>query len=152
MNKRLIFIVLVGMMGFLLPSCGNGDVKENQANTETGNAIEAADSTAVVALDANKTEFVGENPLIGTWVEPAIEGSLLGDVGFSLLENGGMQSINTGYREYKSWECVGEKLVIRGEFNGSEPYEFADTLDVVSIDDKQLVLGQDGYTVFYQRK
>ena len=151
MNKRLIFIVLVGMMGFLLPSCGNGDV-ENQVNTETGDTVEAADSTAVMALDANKAEYVGENPLIGTWVEPAIEGSLLGDVGFSLLENGGMQSINTGYREYKSWERVGEKLVIKGVFNGSEPYEFADTLDVISVDDKQLMLGQDGYTVTYQRK
>jgi hypothetical protein len=36
--------------------------------------------------------------------------------------------------------------------NGSDPHEFADTLDIISLDDKQLVLGQDGYSVTYQRK
>ena len=45
--------------------------------------------------------------IVGTWVEPAAEGSLLGEVGFTLLENGEVLSINTGFREYKSWEKVG---------------------------------------------
>ena len=88
----------------------------------------------------------------GTWVEPAAEGSLLGEVGFTMLENGEMVSINTGFREYKSWEKLGKQLVIRGMINGSDPHEFADTLDIISLDDKQLVLGQDGYSVTYQRK
>ena len=87
-----------------------------------------------------------------TWVEPAAEGSLLGEVGFTMLENGEMVSINTGFREYKSWEKLGNQLVIRGMINGSDPHEFADTLDIISLDDKQLVLGQDGYSVTYQRK
>ena len=90
--------------------------------------------------------------LEGTWVEPAAEGSLLGEVGFTMLEYGEMISINTGFREYKSWEKVGKQLVIKGMINGSDPHEFTDTYDIISIDDKQLVLGQDGYTVTYQKK
>ena len=43
----------------------------------------------------------------GTWVEPAAEGSLLGEVGFTMLENGEMVSSNTGLREYKAWEKLG---------------------------------------------
>ena len=89
-------------------------------------------------------------PLEGTWVEPA--NSALGEVGFTMLENGGMVSINTGFREYKSWEKVGKQLVIKGMINGSDPHEFTDTYDIISLDDKQLVLGQDGYTVTYQKK
>ncbi len=90
--------------------------------------------------------------LEGTWVEPAAEGSLLGEVGFTLLENGEMLSVNTGFREYKSWEKIGKKLIIKGMINGSSPHEFVDTLEIISIDDQSLVLGQDGYSVAYQRK
>lgn len=90
--------------------------------------------------------------VVGTWVEPAAEGSYLGEVGFTMLENGEMLSINTGFREYKSWEKIGNQLVIKGMVNGSAPHEFADTLDIVSLDEKTLVLGQDGYSVTYQRK
>ena len=95
----------------------------------------------------------GQQSLEGTWVEPAAEGSLLGEVGFTMLENGEMVSINTGFREYKSWEKIGKKkLIIKGMINGSDPHEFADTLDVISVDDTHLVLGQDGYSVTYQKK
>ena len=88
----------------------------------------------------------------GTWVEPAAEGSLLGEVGFTMLENGEMISINTGFRDYESWERLGKKLVIRGMINGSDPHPFADTLDIVSLSDSVLVVGQDGYSVTYHRK
>ena len=92
-------------------------------------------------------------PLEGTWVEPAVEGSLLGEVGFTLLESGEMVSINTGFREYKSWEKIGDQLVIKGMINGYNPQEFADTLNIVSVDEQQLVLSdKDGYQVKYQRK
>ena len=90
--------------------------------------------------------------VVGTWVEPAAEGSLLGEVGFTMLENGEMVSINTGFREYKSWEKAGKQLIIKGMINGSDPHEFADTLDIISVDDKNLVLGQNGYSVTYQRR
>ena len=52
--------------------------------------------------------------IVGTWVEPAAEGSLLGEVGFTLLENGEVKSINTGFREYQTWEKVGDKLILNG--------------------------------------
>ena len=115
MNKRLIVIVLCGMMGLFFASCSRPSV-------------------------------------VGTWVEPAAEGSLLGEVGFTMLDNGEMVSINTGFREYKSWEKAGKQLIIKGMINGSDPHEFADTLDIISVDDKNLVLGQNGYSVTYQRK
>ena len=90
--------------------------------------------------------------IVGTWVEPAAEGSLLGDVGFTLLENGDVVSINTGFREYKSWERVGNKLILNGVTIGSNPTSFADTNTIISLEDSLLVIGQDGYSVTYQRK
>ncbi|MBR1513385.1 MAG: hypothetical protein IJ622_03735 [Bacteroidales bacterium] len=94
----------------------------------------------------------GNESLVGTWVEPAAEGSYLGEVGFTLLENGEVKSINTGFREYTHWEQNGKKLIIGGMINGSVPSEFADTLDIISVDKGQLVLGSDGYSVTYQKK
>ena len=90
--------------------------------------------------------------IVGTWVEPAAEDSYLGEVGFTLLENGEVKSINTGFREYTHWEQKGKKLIIKGMINGSVPSEFADTLDIISVDQQQLVVGSDGYTVTYQKK
>ena len=90
--------------------------------------------------------------IVGTWVEPAAEGSLLGEVGFTLLENGKVENINTGFREYKTWEKVGDKLILNGATTGSNPTSFADTNTIISLEDSLLVIGQDGYSVTYQRK
>ncbi len=90
--------------------------------------------------------------IVGTWVEPAAEGSLIGDVGFTLLENGEVVSINTGFREYKTWEKVGDQLILNGTTNGSTPTSFADTNNIISLSESELVIGQDGYTVSYQRR
>ena len=90
--------------------------------------------------------------IVGTWVEPAAEGSLIGDVGFTLLENGEVVSINTGFREYKTWEKVGDQLILNGTTNGSTPTSFADTNNIISLSENELVIGQDGYTVTYQRR
>ena len=90
--------------------------------------------------------------IVGTWVEPAAEGSLLGEVGFTLLENGEVVSINTGFREYKSWEKVGDMLILNGVTNGTTQASFADTNNIISLNDSLLVIGQDGYSVTYYRK
>ena len=90
--------------------------------------------------------------IIGTWVEPAAEGSLLGDVGFTLLEDGSVVSINTGFREYKTWERNGDLLILNGETNGSSQASFADTNNIISLTENELVIGQDGYSVTYQRR
>ncbi len=90
--------------------------------------------------------------IVGTWVEPAAEGSLLGEVGFTLLENGEVKSINTGFREYQTWEKVGDKLILNGTTNGTNPTSFADTNNIISLSDSLLVIGQDGYSVTYHRK
>lgn len=93
-----------------------------------------------------------EKSVVGTWVEPAAEGSLLGEVGFTLLDNGEVKSINTGFREYKTWERVGDKLILNGIYTGSNQSEFSDTNVIISVDDNTLVIGQDGYSVTYQKK
>lgn len=90
--------------------------------------------------------------IVGTWVEPAAEGSYLGEVGFTLLENGEVVSINTGFREYKSWEKVGDKLILNGVTKGTTQSSFADTNNIISLNDSLLVIGQDGYSVTYHRK
>ena len=90
--------------------------------------------------------------LEGTWVEPAAEGSLLGEVGFTLLENGKVESINTGFREYQTWKRVGDKLILTGEEKGYKTTSFVDTNNIISLEDSLLVIGQDGYSVTYHRK
>lgn len=90
--------------------------------------------------------------IVGTWVEPATEGSLLGEVGFTLLENGDVVNINTGFREYKTWERNGDLLILHGETNGYSHEKFSDTNNIISLDEKNLVIGQDGYSVTYLRK
>ena len=156
MGKRLIIIVLAGLMGLMLPSCGDNPSKETQVNSETGAKTDSTVSTDIdtISVEDQLIESLKEsdNPLVGTWVEPAVEGSYLGEVGFALLDNGQMLSINTGFRDYKSWERVGDRIIIRGVINGTEIQTFADTLDIVSVNDKQLVLGQDGYKLTYQKK
>ena len=90
--------------------------------------------------------------LVGTWVEPSAEDGILPEQGFTLLENGEVVSINTGFREYKSWEKVGDKLILNGVTNGTTQSSFADTNNIISLNDSLLVIGQDGYSVTYHRK
>ena len=90
--------------------------------------------------------------IVGTWVEPAAEGSLLGEVGFTLLDNGEVVNINTGFREYKTWERKGDLLILTGVTTGYSNEKFVDTNNIISLDDKNLVIGQDGYSVTYERK
>ena len=115
MNKHLIIIALLGLMGLAFASCSRPSI-------------------------------------VGTWVEPAAEGSLLGDVGFTLLEDGTVVSINTGFREYTTWERNGNLLILNGVTNGTTQASFADTNNIISLDENQLVIGQDGYSVTYQRR
>ena len=88
--------------------------------------------------------------IVGTWVEPAE--SSLGEVGFNLLENGEVVNINTGFREYKTWERKGDLLILTGVTTGYSNEKFIDTNNIISLDKEHLVIGQDGYTVTYVRK
>lgn len=90
--------------------------------------------------------------IVGTWVEPAAEGSLLGEVGFTLLENGEVENINTGFREYKTWEKKGDLLILTGVTTGYSNEKFSDTNNIISLSENELVIGQDGYSVTYSRK
>ena len=90
--------------------------------------------------------------IVGTWVEPAAEGSLLGEVGFSFLDYGEVGNIKTGFREYKSWERKGDLLILTGVTTGYSNEKFVDTNNIISLDEKNLVIGQDGYSVTYLRK
>ena len=91
--------------------------------------------------------------LTGTWVEPADENSIFGEVGFTLEKDGTVAPINMGYREYNAWEKVGDQLILRGDYKGTNPHAFADTLWIEEVTDEHLVLKDFGnYTVTYQRK
>ena len=47
---------------------------------------------------------------------------------------------------------VGDLLILHGETNGYSHEKFSDTNNIISLDEKNLVIGQDGYSVTYQRK
>jgi hypothetical protein len=94
----------------------------------------------------------GSKPLEGTWVEPAKEDGIVGEIGFTLLKDGSVVPINMGYSEFHAWEKVGDKLILKGQYTGTNPHDFADTLRIVELTDTELTLEQAGYTVTYQRK
>ena len=91
--------------------------------------------------------------LTGTWIEPAVENSVFGETGFTLQEDGTVTPINTGYVEYTHWEKVGDQLILTGNYNGTNPHPFADTMWIDELTEAQLVLKDlSNYTVTYQRK
>lgn len=95
----------------------------------------------------------GKATLTGTWIDPGDENSVYGDTGFSLEKDGTATSINTGYVEYTSWEHIGDQLILHGNYNGTNPHTFADTMWIDELTEEHLVLKDMGnYSVTYQRK
>ena len=91
--------------------------------------------------------------LTGTWIEPAIENTVLNESGFTLNEDGTVTPINTGYVEYSNWEKVGDQLILTGNYTGTNPHPFADTMWIDELTEDRLVLKDLGnYSVTYQRK
>ena len=91
--------------------------------------------------------------LTGTWIEPADESSVFGECGFTLNSDGTVVPLNMGYREYNQWEKVGDQLILRGNYTGTNPREFADTMWIEEVTKEHLVLKDFGnYSVTYQRK
>lgn len=91
--------------------------------------------------------------IIGTWVDPAEENSVFGETGFTLVKDGTVIPINMGYREYHSWQQIGDQLILQGNYTGTNPRTFADTLWIDEVTEEHLVLKDLGnYSVTYQRK
>ena len=90
--------------------------------------------------------------VVGTWVEPAVEGGIMPEKGFTLLENGEVVPINMGKAEFRSWEKSGDMIYFKGTYTGTDAHDFVDTMKIVKVDEKELVLEQAGYTITYQRK
>ena len=91
--------------------------------------------------------------LTGTWIDPADDDSVFGETGFTLQKDGTVIPINMGYREYHSWEQVGDQLILKGSYTGTNPREFADTMWIDEVTKEHLVLKDLGnYSVTYQRK
>ena len=91
--------------------------------------------------------------LTGTWIEPAAENSVFGETGFTLEKDGTVKPINMGYREYHSWEKNGDQLILKGDYTGTNPRPFADTMWIDEVTEEKLVLKDLGnYSVTYQRK
>ena len=92
-------------------------------------------------------------PLTGTWVEPADENSVFGECGFTLEKDGTVTPINMGFRAYNAWEKNGDQLILKGNYTGTNPREFADTMWIDEVTKEHLVLKDFGnYSVTYQRK
>ena len=110
-------------------------------------ALSLALGFGFIACNNNKA------PLTGTWIDPAIENSVYGETGFTLEKDGTVTPINMGYREYHSWEKVGDQLILKGNYTGTNPREFADTMWIDEVTKEHLVLKDLGnYSVTYQRK
>jgi len=93
------------------------------------------------------------NSLIGTWIDPADENSIFGETGFTLKQDGTVEPINMGYREYNAWQKVGDQLILKGNYTGTNPHAFADTMWIDEVTKEHLVLKDLGnYSVTYQRK
>ncbi len=91
--------------------------------------------------------------LTGTWIDPADENSVFGETGFTLKEDGTVVPINMGFREYNAWEKVGDQLILKGNYTGTNPRAFADTMWIDEVTKEHLVLKDLGnYSVTYQRK
>lgn len=90
--------------------------------------------------------------IVGTWVEKAQEGANSEETGFTLLEDGKVLPINLGFYEFNAWEQDGESIIFHGQYTGSNPHDFTDTLTIVELTKENLVLEQAGYSITYNRK
>ena len=117
--------------------------------------LEMAKHLRIIALCGFVTLFLascGSKSIEGTWVEPAKEDGIVGEIGFTLLKDGTVVPINMGYSEFNAWEKSGKNLILKGKYTGTNPHDFVDTLHIVKLTDEELTLEQAGYTVTYQRK
>lgn len=90
----------------------------------------------------------GSTP-VGTWIEvPEREE----ENGFTLNKDGSVESINMGFYEFKTWNKKDNKMILNGIYKGSIQKEFSDTMNIVKLDKKNMVLEQGGYTITYKKK
>lgn len=90
--------------------------------------------------------------MVGTWVEATQEEAISDETGFTLLEDGKVLPINMGFYEFNTWEKNGNNIIFQGQYTGSNPHDFTDTLTVVELTNEKMVLEQAGYKITYQRK
>ena len=129
---------------------------KDKSGNKTGLWIGLGIALVVVAFvlllfGGDKNLHSAEKLIVGTWLEHDENGSSLGGLGFTLFDNGGMLAVNSCNTEYKSWEIVGDKLLFKAIINDADSQELVDTLNIIHIDDKRLILGQEGYTMIYDR-
>lgn len=90
--------------------------------------------------------------IVGTWIETSQDGAASDETGFTLLDDGKVLPINMGYYEFNAWEQNDKNIIFHGQYTGSNPHDFTDTLTVVELTKESLVLEQAGYKISYQRK
>ena len=90
------------------------------------------------------------NPLVGTWVQPST--TYTQEQGFVLQKDGTAEDVNMDFVAFKSWEKIGDFLILKGENVGTIKGEFSDTLIIESVTDDELVLSQSGYSITYKKK
>ena len=90
--------------------------------------------------------------IVGTWVEAAQDEAISEETGFTLLEDGKVLPINMGFYEFNAWQQNGQNIIFQGQYTGSNPHDFADTLKIVELTKEKMVLEQAGYSITYNRK
>lgn len=92
-------------------------------------------------------------PLTGSWVEPANIGAAGTVQGFELLEDGTARSINMSTLVWKSWQRIGNDLIMNGESIGNGmSFEFSDTLRIDRLNaDSLILLGREGRSMGFGR-
>ena len=90
--------------------------------------------------------------IVGTWIEVAQEDTFSDETGFTLLEDGKVLPINMGGYEFNEWEQNDKTIVFKGQYTGTNPRDFSDTLNIVELTEENLVLEQAGYKLTYKRK
>jgi hypothetical protein len=90
------------------------------------------------------------DPIVGTWMESTTE--FADSTGFTLQKDGSVVPINMGYYEYKTWKKDGDKLILSGQFTGTNPHDFCDSMNIQKLTKEELVLEQGGYSLNFQKK
>ena len=109
-------------------------------------SIILASAVALVLASCNNT------PITGTWIDVSSSNQFVDSIGIILNEDHTVVPINSGFNEYKTWERVGDDLLLKGVYTGTNPHDFTDTLYIVRLKKDSLILRQRSYELPFVRR
>lgn len=91
--------------------------------------------------------------ITGTWIDVSSISPFVDSIGFTLNNDNTVSPINSGYYNYQTWEKVDDMLILKGAYTGgSNPRDFIDTMQIVTLKKDSLILQQGSYTLSYARR